>query len=119
MITLVGYGKCSTCKAIEKLLKAKNITYSYREITEDIPSVEELMHWYKLSKLDSIKKLMNTSGTLYRQENLKDKLNGLNDKQQFECIAKNGMLIKRPILIVDQEEVYVGKDVQAYITERE
>lgn len=117
MNILIGYERCSTCKAIEKQLKAKEIPYQFREITEDIPSAEELMAWFKLSGENSIKKLMNTSGTLYREKNYKEKLMGLSEMEQLKLVAENGMLIKRPILITDTNEVYIGKAVEEYITQ--
>lgn len=115
MYTLVGYKPCSTCRAIEKSLKNLNLSYQYREITEDIPSADELWQWYQISGENSVKKLMNTSGTLYRELDMKSQLMDLTEKEQLELIVQNGMLIKRPILLTPQGEVFIGKRVSEYL----
>lgn len=118
MITLIGYPSCSTCKAVEKQLKDYNVDYVYRDITKNTPSTEELLDYYKRSEESSIKKLINTSGVLYREGNYKDRINDLPPKETFEIIAEDGMLIKRPILVTNQK-VYVAKNIQSFFNEIE
>lgn len=116
MIILIGYPSCSTCKRVEKQLKILNIDYVYRDVTQDTPSGEELLDYFERSGESSLKKLINTSGVMYREENYKDKLKGLTPKETFEKVSENGMLIKRPILVTDYK-VYIGKNIQKYIEE--
>lgn len=115
MYTLICYHACSTCKGIEKQMKSQGLVYYYREITEDIPSGQELMDWYQRSGETSLKKMMNTSGTKYREGHLKDRLQGKSDQEQLDILSEDGMLIKRPILLTPEGQVFIGKAVQHYL----
>mgnify|MGYP000706669629 CR=1 FL=1 len=107
----IGYKKCSTCKRISKQMDEKNISYKYREIDKENPSREELEFWYQKSGLD-IKKFFNTSGNLYKEQNLKDRLPEMTEAEQLELLATDGMLVKRPI-VVGEDFVLVGfKEVE-------
>lgn len=114
MITLIGYPPCSTCKAVAKQLKQMDIDYVYRDITEDVPSKDELLEIFQKSGHTSVKKLLNTSGVLYREGNYKDKLANLSIEEIFEEVSKDGMLIKRPILVTESK-AYIGKDIQTFM----
>lgn len=103
---LICYPKCSTCKKAQKWLDEKNIGYSYRDIKEDNPSLEELSAWYEKSGLD-IKRFFNTSGQLYKSMALKDKLPSMTVEEKLALLATDGMLVKRPILVGD-DFVLVG-----------
>lgn len=94
----IEYSKCSTCIRAKKFLDNNNIKYIDRAIKEDTPSVEELTNWINKFNLN-INKLFNTSGLVYRELNLKDKLKTMNDNDKIKLLASNGMLIKRPILV--------------------
>ena len=92
------YPKCSTCQKAKKWLDEQNIEYTQRHIAEDNPSYEELKEWYDKSGLP-LKKFFNTSGMLYKEMQLKDKLPAMSEEEQLELLASNGMLVKRPIVI--------------------
>lgn len=111
---LICYKRCTTCKGVEKMLGEKNISYDYRDIKEDNPTAAELKEWHEKTGLP-IKRFFNTSGKIYREENIKDKLPNLTNDQAYELLAKDGMLVKRPILFTDDGEIYVGPDVKKYI----
>lgn len=111
---LICYKRCTTCKGVEKMLEEKNISYEYRDIKEDNPTASELKEWHKKTGLP-IKRFFNTSGKIYREENIKDKLPDLSNDEAYELLAKDGMLVKRPILFTDDGEIYVGPDVKKYI----
>lgn len=100
------YPKCSTCKKAEKWLKDHNIEYTGRNIKEQNPSYDELKEWQEKSGLD-IKKFFNTSGNLYKEMNLKEKLPNMNLEEKLALLATDGMLVKRPI-IVDGSTVLTG-----------
>lgn len=102
----VCYPKCTTCQKAKKWLDDHNVEYELRNIKEEKPSAEELKEWYKKSGLD-IKKFFNTSGLLYKSMNLKDKLPELSENEKLELLASDGMLVKRPLLILD-DKVLVG-----------
>lgn len=97
----IEYPKCSTCKRAKKWLEENNIDFIERNIVEEIPKVEELNEWIKKSGHE-IKKWFNTSGLKYKELNLKEKLDTMNDKEKIELLASDGMLIKRPILVSDK-----------------
>ena len=102
----IEYPKCSTCQRAKKWLDAHNIEYTDRHIVEDNPTYEELKEWYGKSGLP-LKRFFNTSGLLYREMQLKDKLSAMSEEEQLRLLATNGMLVKRPIL-VDGDRVLVG-----------
>ena len=102
----IEYPKCSTCQKAKKWLDELNITYTDRHIVEDNPSYDELKRWYERSGI-SLKKFFNTSGILYKEMQLKDKLPGMSEEEQLKLLATNGMLVKRP-LIVDGDMVLTG-----------
>lgn len=103
---LLCYPKCSTCKKAKKWLDENNIEYSERDIKLDNPSFDELKDWYKKSSL-SLKKFFNTSGMIYRDMNLKDKLPEMSEEEQLKLLSSDGMLVKRP-LVVDGDTVLTG-----------
>lgn len=100
------YPKCSTCQKAKKWLDSHNIEYTDRHIVEENPSYDELKEWFKKSGLP-LKKFFNTSGLLYKEMKLKDKLPTMSEEEQLKLLATNGMLVKRPLL-VDGEKVLVG-----------
>ena len=102
----VNYPKCSTCQKARKFLEEKGIAFEDRNIKEQNPTAEELKAWIERSGLP-IKKFFNTSGMLYRQMELKDKLPNMSEQEMIELLATNGMLVKRPILVTD-DQVLVG-----------
>ena len=94
------YRKCSTCMKALKWLEANQVVFDERPIKEENPSYEELKAWYEMSGLP-LKKFFNTSGMMYKQMNLKDKLKGMSEDEQLELLATDGMLVKRPLVIGD------------------
>ena len=105
-VLFVEYPKCSTCKKAKKWLVEHNIAFFDRHIVEDNPSNEELMAWAAKSGLP-LKRFFNTSGSLYREMGLKERLSAMTDEAQFELLASNGMMVKRPIIVAD-DFVLVG-----------
>lgn len=100
------YPKCTTCQKAKKWLDAHQIEYTERHIAEENPSAEELKAWHEQSNLP-LKKFFNTSGLLYKDMKLKDKLPEMSEEEQYALLATNGMLVKRPMLI-SEEHVLVG-----------
>lgn len=94
------YKKCSTCQKALKWLESRNISYEERAIVENHPTYEELKEWYDRSGLP-LKKFFNTSGNVYKNLNLKDKLTDMNEEEQIKLLATDGMLVKRPLVIGD------------------
>ncbi|MDE7309533.1 MAG: Spx/MgsR family RNA polymerase-binding regulatory protein, partial [Lachnospiraceae bacterium] len=83
-----------------------DISYESRHIKEENPTYEELKKWYKKSGMD-IKKFFNTSGNLYKEMKLKDKLPEMSEEEKLKLLATDGMLVKRP-LIVTEDKILTG-----------
>ena len=101
------YPKCSTCRKAQKWLDEHDVDYDIRDIKTDNPDLAELELWHQASGLP-LKKFFNTSGQLYRSLELSKKLPGMSDAEQYALLASDGMLVKRPILITDDNQVLVG-----------
>ena len=99
----ICYPKCGTCQKAKKWLEAQGIAYTERLIHQDNPTYEELKEWQQRSGLP-LKKLFNTSGLLYKSMQLKDKLPQMSDEEQLKLLASDGMLVKRPILVLESEQ---------------
>ena len=91
---------CSTCAKARAFLEARGIAFTERDIRDPNPTAEELTNWIARSGLP-VKKFFNTTGMLYRSENLKDRLPTMTDAEQIALLATDGMLVKRPLLIGD------------------
>lgn len=105
MLVLV-YRKCSTCLKALKWLEDHNVQFEERAIKEQNPTYEELKEWYEKSGMP-LKKFFNTSGLLYKDLGLKDKLPTMSEEEQLRLLATEGMLVKRP-LVVGEEFVLAG-----------
>ena len=102
----IEYPKCTTCKKAKKFLDDHGLRYVDRDIKTDNPTAEELAAWYpKTGK--KIERFFNTSGLVYRNNNYKDLLPSLSDQEKFELLASDGMLVKRPLLVLD-DRVLIG-----------
>lgn len=99
-LKVLVYRKCSTCLKALKWLEVNQVVFDERPIKEANPSYEELEAWYEMSGLP-LKKFFNTSGILYKQMNLKDKLKEMSEDEQLKLLATDGMLVKRPLVIGD------------------
>ncbi len=106
MNTFICYEKCSTCKKAQKFLTDNKIDFIKRDIKENNPSKEELDKFIKLSGKD-VKAFFNTSGLVYKELKLKDKLPLMSYEEKLNVLSTNGMLVKRPILVL-KDKVLVG-----------
>ena len=105
-VLFLEYPKCSTCKKAKKWLGDNSVEFTDRHIKEENPTAEELSEWHKKSGLP-LKKFFNTSGVLYKELKLKDKLPEMSESEQLELLSTDGMLVKRP-LIIGENFVLVG-----------
>ena len=94
----VCYPKCSTCMKAKKWLEEQGIAFEERHIVENNPTEEELQEWHRKSGLP-LKRFFNTSGMKYRELELKDKLPTMTEEEQYQLLATDGMLVKRPLLL--------------------
>ena len=106
------YPKCTTCKKAKKFLQENNVTFNDRDITIENPTVEELEKWIDLSGLE-IKKFFNTSGVLYKEMKLKDKIKDMSREEMIKLLATDGKLVKKALLICE-DKVLVGFKEEQY-----
>ena len=105
-MNFICYPKCTTCRKAQTWLDENDIEYTFRNIKENKPTLEEIKEWYKRSGLP-LKKFFNTSGLLYKSMKLKDKLPQMSEDEMLLLLSTDGMLVKRPILVSD-DFVLVG-----------
>lgn len=97
----ICYPKCTTCQKARKWLNAKGVSYEERDIKTQNPNKEELKEWYQKSGLP-LKRFFNTSGMLYKEMKLKDRLPEMSEEEQLELLSTDGMLVKRPLVITGE-----------------
>ena len=105
-VLFVCYPKCTTCQKALKWLDAHGVDVTVRDIKQQKPTEEELRDWHRKSGLP-LKRFFNTSGLLYKSMGLSKKLPELSEEEQFNLLASDGMLVKRPIA-VSGDTVLVG-----------
>lgn len=105
-VLLIQYPPCSTCQRAKKWLDQQGICYTDRNIKLENPTREELEQWHRRSGLP-LKRFFNTSGQRYKELGLKDKLPQMTEQEQYDLLSSDGMLVKRPLLILE-EEILVG-----------
>lgn len=99
-ILFLHYPKCGTCQKAAKWLKENNVEAESRDITKENPTAKELSAWIKKSGLP-IAKFFNTSGRIYKEDNLKEKVKSASEKELLDILSSNGMVVKRPIIVTD------------------
>ena len=99
-VLFLEYPKCSTCQKARAWLDERGVAYEARSIVEDNPSADELRRWHELSGLP-LRRFFNTSGMLYREMELAKRLPDLDDQAQYDLLATDGMLVKRPLLVTE------------------
>ncbi len=97
MLKFYHYSKCNTCRRAKKWLESKNKKFEEIDITTHPPTLVELREFLKKSEL-SLKDFLNRSGIQYRALNMKEKVKALSEDEIFSMMAKEGRLIKRPIV---------------------
>lgn len=103
-VLFVEYPKCGTCKRAKKWLDEHGVAYTDRHIVEDRPTAAELGAWRELAGVP-MRRLFNTSGAKYRELGVKAKLDaGMSDEEAFRLLAADGMLVKRPVLVVRADD---------------
>ena len=106
MLTFYGYKNCSTCRKAKKMLTDIGRSYHDVDVTINPPTRTILRDILKSGKY-GLRDLFNTSGQVYRQMNMKDKLKTLSEAEAIDLLAENGKLLKRPI-VTDGKKVTVG-----------
>ncbi|MGX7329032.1 arsenate reductase family protein [uncultured Enterococcus sp.] len=113
MVTVYGYPKCSTCKKAMVYLSGRLDNVELIDIVTQTPSATEIKNWMTSSELP-LRRFFNTSGKRYRELGLKDQLNDLSLEEASEILASDGMLLKRPIILKNDEFVLNGFKEEVY-----
>lgn len=100
MIKFICYPRCTTCQRAKAWLDENGVEYELRDIKLDNPTLDELKVWHEQSGLP-LKKLFNTSGLLYKSLDLKNKLPTMSEDEMLALLSSDGMLVKRPLLVLD------------------
>ena len=111
-LTVYYYAKCGTCRKALKWLEGQGYELVLYDLFEQAPTKETVRGWAEHSGLE-LKKFFNTSGEVYKEMNLKDKLPGMTDEERVELLAANGRLVKRPV-VTDGSSLTVGFKEEEY-----
>ena len=112
MALMYQYPRCSTCQKALKWVRGNDLNIEVKDLILETPSKDELVSMIKASGLP-VKKFFNTSGKIYKERNLKEKVDQLSIEEAAEMLAGEGMLIKRP-LIIDGDLILVGFNSSQY-----
>lgn len=99
-VLFLEYPKCSTCQKAKRWLDEHGVAYAARHIVEDNPTADELRQWHELSGLP-LRRFFNTSGMAYREMGLSKRLPAMDEAAQYDLLATDGMLVKRPLLVTE------------------
>ena len=127
------YNRCTTCKKAIKYLeenieKHKNIELELKDIITEKPNLNEMIkiietkYKKKISEItrDELKSFFNTSGILYRENNIKDKIKDLNNSIDdiLKILISDGKMIKRPLVIIkegiNKDKILLGFKEEEY-----
>ncbi|MDO5734409.1 MAG: arsenate reductase family protein [Eubacteriales bacterium] len=101
------YPKCTTCRRAKACLDAQKVKYEAQDLVSNPPTAAELKTWHQASGLP-LTRFFNTSGRKYRALGLAEQRKTMTEDEQYDLLASDGMLIKRPILISDSGQVILG-----------
>lgn len=101
MLKVYDYAKCSTCVKALKFLDGKKVKYDKLPIVEKAPTQKELKEMLAALKErgGSIRNLFNTSGVMYKEMKLSEKLPSMSEAEALKLLSENGKLVKRPFVI--------------------
>lgn len=106
------YPNCSSCRNAKKWLEENDLSFEIKHIVEETPTKEEILNFFQLSE-EKARRFFNTSGRVYREQNMKDKIKDATEEEMASYLASNGMLIRRPI-ITDGKKITVGFNKDIY-----
>jgi Spx/MgsR family transcriptional regulator len=109
MLKIYGIKNCDSVRKAIKYLKSHNIEYEFIDFRETPVAQDTIASWLQHTDM---KTLFNTRGTTYRTLKLKELSLNDNDKQTW--LAKENMLIKRPVIEFDNK-VIVGYNESQYL----
>lgn len=112
MITFYEYSKCTTCRKGKKFLEDNNLEFTAIDMVKNVPSIDTLKGIVDRSSYD-VDDFFNKRGGKFKELGLKERLPELSDDEKFELLASDGMLIKRPMVVLD-DQVLLGFKEENY-----
>ena len=109
MIKIYGIKNCDSVRKALKFFNSRDIAYRFVDFRETPVGEETIRHWLTRSDLN---KLFNTRGTTYRTLKLKEM--GLSDDEKIAWLAKENMLIKRPVITLENK-IIIGYNEDEYL----
>ena len=107
MLQFIEYPKCSTCRKAKAELNQLGVDFEAVDIVQNTPSRDQLLDWIQNSDFE-IKAFFNTSGLKYRELGLNEKVPHLTSQEAADLLSTDGMLIKRPLLVRDNQILQIG-----------
>ena len=107
MLQFIEYPKCSTCRKAKAELNQLGVDFEAVDIVKNTPSRDQLLDWIQNSDFE-IKAFFKTSGLKYRELGLKEKVPHLTSQEAADLLSTDGMLIKRPLLVRDNQILQIG-----------
>ena len=107
MLEFIEYPKCSTCRKAKAELNQLGVDFEAVDIVQNTPSRDQLLDWIQNSDFE-LKSFFNTSGLKYRELGLKEKVPHLTAQEAADLLSTDGMLIKRPLLVRDNQILQIG-----------
>ena len=101
------YANCSTCRKALRFLRDRSLEPEIRSVIDSPPSRDELAQLHRASGLP-LRRFFNTSGRRYRELNLSARMDALSDDERLDLLASDGMLLRRPLAVLDDGAVLVG-----------
>ena len=111
-VIFYSYPKCSTCRKASKWLDQNNIEYQLIDIVKEPPSKKFLELALIQFALD-IKKIFNTRGKSFKSIDID--IEDLTKKKTIELLSKDGKLIKRPFLVINENKLILGYNESEYV----
>src|SRR5690625_7710871 len=108
-VTFYHYPNCNSCRKAKKWLEENNIEYIDKHIVKETPTKEEILQFFQLSN-EKPRRFFNTSGKVYREQNMKDKIKDATEGEMATYLASNGMLIRRPIITAGKKGMIGDKE---------
>lgn len=108
-LKIYAYANCSTCKNALKFLEKKKVPFELLPIVETPPTLVELKKMLAIYD-GKIGKLFNTSGVLYREMKLGEKLKTMSEAAALSLLSKHGKLVKRPFVLSGKSGVVGFKE---------
>lgn len=105
-LSFYWYPNCGSCKRAKKWFEDNNVSYESIHIVNETPSKEEILSLMEKTDLPP-RRFFNTSGRVYREMNMKDKVVDATKEEMASYLASDGMLIRRPI-VTDGKKVTIG-----------